>query len=163
MKKIIPYLYLLACVLVFSIKVAAAPASTPGTAPADNSLPAILAKWYDGNKKKLTFIERIIYKKMVKKLKKAATKVDDPPVDADKLAKQAHTFGWLSLLVFFVFPLASIPLAILAITKGTKALENNTTLAQRAKTGRIVGIVTLGFILLAIGLIVMIVAEFSLA
>jgi hypothetical protein len=162
MKKIIPYLLL--CSLVFSINAAAIPVSTTiPTPPANKSLPPVIAKWLDGYKKKLNFFERIVYKMMVKKLKKAIAKADDKPVDADKLARQANTFGWLSLLMFFIFPLASIPLAVLAITKCGMALENNTTLAQKARTGRIVAIVTLGMILLAIGLILAIIAGMTLA
>jgi hypothetical protein len=157
MKKIIPYLLL--CSLVFSINAGALPASNIPPTPRPNSMIAsILTKFLDGHKKKLNFFERIVVKMVAKKMKKMIAKADGAPIDADKLARQANTFGWLSLAMLFIFPLATIPLAVLAISKAGMALENNTSLPQKARTGRILAIVTLGALLLAIGLIVVVFA-----
>lgn len=138
-------------------------ASATTTPPKELSLPPILVKWLEGGKKKLNFFERIVFKIVAKKVKKAMAKADGKPIDADKKARQAHTFGWLSLLTFFIFPLASIPLAILAIVNGSTALEHGTTLSNKARTGRTVGIITLGLIVALIFLIIFIIANFTLA
>jgi hypothetical protein len=106
-------------------------------------------------KKKLNFFERIIYKMTEKKIRKMMRQGD---IDADKLARQSNLFGWLSLAAIFIFPLASIPLGILAIIHGTAALRNGTSMPQKAKTGRTTGIIALSLIVISLIVVLVIIA-----
>ena len=99
--------------------------------------------------RKLKFKEKIALK--ILKFKNRKTNFEDTP---SKDGKTAQTLGIIGIISFFVFPFATIPLAILAIVYGKKAMKKNPN-DKKAHTGVVLGIVTLGLILLfAIALII---------
>lgn len=69
-----------------------------------------------------------------------------------KDGRTAQTLGILALVAILVFPLATIPLGIIAITKGSKALKENPNDGQ-AQAGKIMGIISLALLALVILLI----------
>jgi hypothetical protein len=89
-----------------------------------------------------------------KKIKKKMLK--HPDMDPDKMAKQANLFGWLAFASLFIFPLAAIPLGIIAITNGSNALKEGTALSRKARTGKIMGIVSLALVVITITIVVII-------
>lgn len=110
-------------------------------------------------KKKLNFLNRFLYKIMEKKIRKAMKRSQD--INPDKLARQANLFGWLAIASIFIFPLAAIPLGILAITQSTTAMRNGTSLAQKAKTGRTLGIIALALFVVALTVVLVTLAGLS--
>ena len=109
----------------------------------------------------LNFIERVTVKMMLKKMERRIKKGKVKDVDADRLARQAETFGLLALGALLLFPLAALPLGILAITKGSSALANGTELRRKARSGVTMGIISLSLLLIAIFLIVLVLAAFG--
>lgn len=153
-----------ACLLFIAAPAATVPAATveyrvdkpvkPGQLPTVKDIERITGH-------KLNFIERITVKMMLKKMEKRIKKGKFKDVDADRLARQAETFGLLSLGALLLFPLAALPLGILAITKGSSALANGTDLRRKARAGVTMGIVSLSLLLIAIFLIVLVIAAFG--
>jgi hypothetical protein len=161
MRKIIITLFLVT--IFFSSKTEALPVSAvniPVSVIRDPVPRPGISHLADGKKMRLSFVERIVYKMMAKKIRKTIAKAEDGKIDADKLARQANLLGWLSLGAFLIFPLATIPLAIIAIINGTTALENHTTLVQQAKTGRTVGIISLSMVVALIFIVILVIAGF---
>jgi hypothetical protein len=151
-------------ILFFSPKTEALPVSPAHTNVTVTGIPAtrpVVLTFKENKKKKLNFLERFIQKATEKRIKKLIEKAKDGKIDADKLARQSNLFGWLSLAALFIFPLASIPLGILAITNGSTALKNNTSLPRLARTGKTTGIISLSILLLSILLVAIIIASFG--
>lgn len=100
---------------------------------------------------KLNFFERVIQKLGIKKYRVADTE------KADRRAKSSLIFGIVAagtLLLGFVAPilfLLTIPAGLVAILNGSSALNSETTLTAKAKTGKALGIGAL------IGLVVLVV------
>lgn len=111
--------------------------------------------------KKPGLFQKIAYRILLKKVNKTFKKTKPDEVDANKLAKQSKIMGLLSLAALLLFPMAAIPLGVLAITKGSKALENGTTLTSEAKTGRTLGIISLSLLLASIFIVIIILSGFT--
>jgi hypothetical protein len=107
-------------------------------------------------KKKLSFFQRFFYKMIEKEIRKAMKQ--NAASDPDQLARQANLFGWLSFATLFFLPIASIPLGILAISKGSKALRHGTSLPRKARTGRTMGIVSLALFVIALTVVLITIA-----
>lgn len=99
---------------------------------------------------KLSFIERIVVKTAWKKYKRKLAKSLSEETEADRQARSAETFGIISLVSLFLFPLAAIPLAIIAISKADIAKRLGTSIPKRARTGKTLGIVTLCLLIIPI-------------
>jgi hypothetical protein len=112
-------------------------------------------------KKKLNFLERFVQKATERKVRKLLAKAKDGKIDADRLARQSNLLGWLALASFFIFPLAAIPLGIIAIVNGTTALKNHTSLPRMARTGKITGTIALSLVIAAILIVAIIIASFG--
>ncbi len=159
-------LSLLLLIMFLPLKMAAHPASIspaiPDTSVANepagnfNALKIPVAK-----KKKMNFFQKIMYKMVLKKINKTMSRIKEEEVDADKLARQAKTWGLLSLAAILIFPILAIPFGIMAITKGSAALENGTSIPAEARSGRTMGIISLSILLAFLFLIIIIVAGFS--
>jgi hypothetical protein len=96
--------------------------------------------------RKLKFKEKITTNLLKYKIKHGLKSKDEI---AGKKGKNALTLGILAIVTLFLFPLATIPLGILAITNGNQALKLNPN-DKNAKTAITLGIISLSFILLAI-------------
>lgn len=110
--------------------------------------------------RKMKLKEKIGFKILQHKLKKQSTHKNGEK-DSDK-GKTAMIFGIIAIscLVVPFLGFASIPLAILAIVFGNQAKKANPN-DSKAKTGVILGWVTLGLVLLALVLVVAILATWS--
>ena len=86
-----------------------------------------------------------------------------PPDDrvVTREGKDAQLFGILAVASLIIFPLAAIPLGVLAIVKGSRALKDNPNDAA-ARTGKILGIVSLGILVLAILLLIAFISAFTI-
>jgi len=82
-------------------------------------------------KRKLNFFERIVYKIVVKKIKKKLAHISDE--DADKMANTSQAMGIAALVSLFIFPLATIPAGILAIAKRLEGAQTRYRLATNAQ------------------------------
>ena len=88
--------------------------------------------------RKLTFKEKI----SLTLLKWKGNKIPPDERVYSRDGNTAQTLGIIALAALLVFPLASIPLGILAITKGNKALRENEN-DGAARTGKTLGIISL--------------------
>ena len=96
--------------------------------------------------RKLKFKEKIALTFLKYKVKHGLKSNDEP---TSKKGRTALTLGILALVTLFLFPLATIPLGILAIINGNEAKKINPN-DSNAKTGVILGIISLSLIVLAI-------------
>ncbi len=96
--------------------------------------------------RKLKFKEKLAIKILKYKVKHGLKSNDEP---TSKKGKNALTLGILALVSLLVFPLATIPLGILAIVNGNEAIKLNPNDSD-AKTAIILGIISLAAIVLAI-------------
>jgi hypothetical protein len=155
---------LTSCLLFYTGHTAVIPADAVLTTPVkpvikQNKLP--LPKISDIEKMighKLNFVERAACKIMIKKMERRIKKGKYIEMDADKLARQSELMGLLALGSLILFPLLTIPFGILAITKGARALAGGTTMPEKARTGRTLGIVCLSLLVVLVFLIVLFIA-----
>ncbi|HEX7904214.1 MAG TPA: hypothetical protein VF487_10065 [Chitinophagaceae bacterium] len=163
MKKII----LFACLFSFlcCLSSFAFPASVPATSTASVRITEPPSPFNAGisQLREMNFVEKLVWKMMVKKIQKKMKKWKIDEADANKQATLAKTMGLISLAAFFLFPLAAIPFALIAIDKGTQALANGTTLPRKARAGRTMGIISIALILAVIFLVIIIITGFSFA
>lgn len=96
--------------------------------------------------RKLKFKEKLALKFLKYKTNHALKNKDK---SKSSKGKTSATLGVIGLVCLFLFPLASIPLGILAITNGLAAQKENPE-DRDAKTGITLGIITLSIIALAI-------------
>ncbi len=96
--------------------------------------------------RKLKFKEKLALTLLKYKVKHGLKTNDEP---TSKKGRTSLTLGILALVTLFLFPLATIPLGILAITNGNEAKKINPN-DSNAKTGVILGIISLSLIVLAI-------------
>ena len=117
-------------------------------------------------KMKTTDIEKVIGRKLkfkeklaliVLKLKVKTNGFNDVK---SKDGNSSQTLGIISIVTLFLFPIVTIPLGILAIIYGNKALKINPN-DKAANTGKILGIISLALLLLIIILVVAIIASFT--
>ncbi len=110
--------------------------------------------------KKLTLKEKIGFKILQQKLKKDPAFFEK--VNASSKGKTALILGIIGLAVLFIpyLFIASIPLAILAIVMGNKAVKENPE-DKKGKTARILGWVTLGLVLVLLLTALLIVLAFA--
>jgi hypothetical protein len=151
-------------ILFFSLKTEALPVSPAAATTIITATPAIdpgFSAPPKVKKKKLNFLERFVLKATERKVRKLLAKAKDGKIDADKLARQSNLLGWLALAAFFIFPLAAIPLGIIAIVNGSTALKNNTSLPRMARTGKITGTIALSLVIAAILIVAIIIASFG--
>ena len=106
--------------------------------------------------RKLTFKEKIALTILKLKIKNGLRRPDETKL---KEGIKARNLGILSIVLVLFFTPAGIVLAILAINKANKALKQNPE-DYEAKTGRILGIVSLGIALLLAIAIVLVLAFF---
>ena len=106
--------------------------------------------------RKLKFKEKLALKLF--KLKTPKNRFDDT---VSKDGRTSETLGIISIVSLFVFPLVSLPLAILAIVYGKKAKKKNPN-DKKAHTGVVLGIVTLGLIALFAIALIIVLATFTL-
>jgi len=111
--------------------------------------------------RKLTFKEKIAVKVYQWKLKKGFTTFKKEETKSNK-GNTAMILGIVAIacLVIPYFVIASIPCAILAIVFGNQARKENPK-DSKAKAGVILGWVTLGLILLALLLVVVILSSWT--
>jgi hypothetical protein len=105
--------------------------------------------------RKLKFNERIAFK-LLKYKAKHSLKNDNEL--AAKKGRTSLTLGICALVSFLIFPLAAIPLGILAITNGQQATKLNPE-ETNGKTGIVLGIVSLALIALVIILIIALISS----
>jgi heme/copper-type cytochrome/quinol oxidase subunit 2 len=96
--------------------------------------------------RKLTFKEKIGFA-VLKIHKRLSPKSFNEKYTKD--AKKAELFGVLSIVSLFIFPLVTLPLAILAIGYGKKAKKVNPE-NKRAHTGIVLGWISIGLFVFAI-------------
>ena len=94
--------------------------------------------------RKLKFKEKIALK--ILKFKNRKNNFDKTPTKDGEISQ---TLGIIGIISLFVFPLVTIPLAILAIVYGNKAKKENSN-DKKAHTGIVLGWVTLGILVFAI-------------
>jgi hypothetical protein len=97
-------------------------------------------------KNKLSFVERLLLKYALNKLRKAE---GEDTIKADKQAKTSLSFGIVAvsaLLLGLFIPyimLATIPTGIVALATGSSALKSGTKEAGKARTGKTLGLASL--------------------
>ncbi len=110
--------------------------------------------------RKMKLKEKIGFKILQHKLRKDSShKKGEPGSDKGKTAMILGIIGAACLLIPFL-AIASIPLAILAIVFGNQAKKENPN-DSKAKTGVILGWITIGLVVLALILVVAILATWS--
>ena len=109
--------------------------------------------------RKMTLKEKIAFKITQYKIKKA---LKNKEKDKSSKGQTAFILSLISLCVLFIpyLGLASIPLAIVGIVMGAQAKKENPN-DKKAQTAIILGIVTLGLIVLGIILIIAILASWG--
>jgi hypothetical protein len=108
--------------------------------------------------RKLTFKEKIAITLLKLKYKHGLENKGEP---ASKKGKTALTLGILALVTLFLFPLATIPLGILAIIYGNKAKKINPSDAD-AKTGVILGVISLSLIVLLVIAVIAVISSLTI-
>jgi hypothetical protein len=108
--------------------------------------------------RKLKFKEKLAIKLLKFQVKHGLKSKGEP---TSKKGKDALTLGILSLVTLLLFPLATIPLAILAIINGNKAKKLNPNDGD-AKAGIILGIISLSFIALAIIAVIIVISSLTM-
>ena len=106
--------------------------------------------------RKLKFKERLALKLLKFNAKKNAFNEEK-----SKDGKTAETLGIISIVSLLVFPFVTIPLGILAIVYGSRALKVNPN-DKAANTGKVLGIVSLALLLLFLIAIIVIVSAFTI-
>jgi hypothetical protein len=96
--------------------------------------------------RKLKFKEKLALKILKYKAKQGLQKKDGSKSDK---GKTALTLGILALVSLFIFPLATIPLGILAITNGQAAQKTNPD-DKNANAGITMGIIALAILAFAL-------------
>ncbi len=96
--------------------------------------------------RKLKFKEKLAIKIIKFNAKQEQKKRDNPK---SKRGKTSLTLGILAIVTLIIFPLATIPLGIIAITEGNAAKKENPNDSD-AKTGKTLGIVALGLVALVL-------------
>lgn len=109
--------------------------------------------------RKMTLKEKISFKITQYKLKKA---LKDKEKGKASKGQTAFILSLISLCIIFIpyLSIASIPLAIVGIVMGAQAKKENPN-DKKANTAIILGIITLGLVVLAIIFIIAILASFS--
>lgn len=79
--------------------------------------------------------------------------------DPDKMARQANLFGWLAFASLFIFPILAIPFGIIAVSNGSRALNEGTSIPRKAKTGKIVGMVSLVLVVVALTIVIIVLSQ----
>jgi hypothetical protein len=105
--------------------------------------------------RKLKFNEKIAFR-LLKYKAKHSLKNDNEL--AAKKGKTSLILGICALVTLFLFPLATIPLGILAITNGKQAVKLNPDNSD-GKTGIVLGIISLGIIALGIILLIAVISS----
>jgi hypothetical protein len=110
--------------------------------------------------KKIKIKEKIVIKIFQHKAKKELKAIaEDKPSSKGKTAKILGIIG-LVLLVIPYTALAALPLSIIAIVMGSNALKENPK-DKNARTGKILGWITLGLFVLLLLAAIIFIAEYA--
>ena len=155
---------LLVCVaLVFGPvmgRAASLPGDTPVSADPAHQLPLTPALFQKMTGKHLSFLQRIEWKLLQKKLKKVAREHPELTEKQIKQGRASMIMGIASFVFLFIpgVALLSIPLAILGLIFGLKSIKGNSN--AKGVVGVVFSGVTLFLILLAIILVAAIIGSF---